>query len=338
MAAATEDLERELFGLLHDARTTNSLAIAGLTLVLIEHLANFRDEVNLVWKARLSLSTTLSSGFVISLSWYYGDRLFHCTEAFLSQLMLSSVDVSFMLRDEKSDHGQMATSTVIILSADLILVLRVWILYGRKRSLLYFLIPLITAEMIAMITIGIFTIGPLEKYLHIGPILGGCYSLKVPRLFTFYAVPSFVTSVIMFLMTLRKCGATILSLGPGTTPIIALFLRDGVFWFLALVRTSVHSLDVVVSVVEIVLWDRARPTLAQIPVVPAISLIAVIGARVVLNIKHVASNADLDMGAVTAAESETDSQVPIRRSRTERIPWYLRTTDTACTLFSPQHA
>jgi hypothetical protein len=46
----------------------------------------------------------------------------------------------------------------------------------------------------------------------------------------------------MFLMTLRKCGATILSMGPGRTPVIALFLRDGVFWFLALVGELISNL------------------------------------------------------------------------------------------------
>lgn len=76
-------------------------------------------------------------------------------------------------------------------------------------------------------------------------------------------------------MTLYKCGITLLTLGPGRTPVIALFLRDGVFWFLALVRKlSIPQLSArpnnvrkVVSIVEIVLWDKARPTLAQIPVV-----------------------------------------------------------------------
>ncbi|KAJ7044836.1 hypothetical protein C8F04DRAFT_597904 [Mycena alexandri] len=324
MAAPMEHLERELVGLLHDARTTNSLAVAGLTLVLIEHLANFRDEVDLVWKTRLSLSSVF----------YIWIRYF--------TLVVLCADVSFMLRGENSDRmpifflrtngdfnrdNHLRRShlgfTVHILFAPSMKFstqfCSVWILYGRKWRLLYFLIPLIAAEMIAMISVGTFTIASLEKYLHIGPILDGCYSLKVPRLFTFYAVPPFVTAVIMFLMTLHKCGATCLSLGPGRTPIIALFFRDGVFWFLALV---------LVSVVEIVLWDRARPTLAQIPVVPAISLIAVIGARVVLNIKHVASSADMDMGVATVGEPETDT-VPARRERTERIPWYLKTNDTA---------
>ncbi|KAJ7506530.1 hypothetical protein B0H11DRAFT_1971669 [Mycena galericulata] len=233
-----------------------------------------------------------------------------------------------MLRAEKFNHlcqyfffGQMATSTVIIISADLILVLRVWILFGRSEKLLYFMVPLIAAEMIAMIAIGFYTINSLEQYLHIGPILGGCYSLKVPRFLTFYAIPPFVTAVVMFSMTIHKCGAALSALGPGRTPVITLFLRDGVFWFLALV---------LVSVVEIVLWNKARPSLAQIPVVPATGLIAVIGARVVLNIKHVTSAPDIDPDAVTyPTQAEVNHNVePGRRTQMERVPWYLKTTDT----------
>ncbi|KAF7352349.1 hypothetical protein MVEN_01198600 [Mycena venus] len=155
--------------------------------------------------------------------------------------------------------------------------------------------------MFRRITIGVLTIRPLDQ---------------VPRLFALYAVPSFVLAVIMFTMTLRKCGATILSLGRGRAPVIELFLRDGVFWFLALV---------LVSIVEIVLWDRARPTLAQIPVVPATSLIAVIGARIVLNIKYVASNAN---AAVATTAGPEPAGGPVRRAHAERVPWYLKTADT----------
>ncbi|KAJ7462141.1 hypothetical protein FB451DRAFT_1496661 [Mycena latifolia] len=182
------------------------------------------------------------------------------------------------------------------------------------------MIPLIAAELVTMIIVGVYTIKPLEHYLHIGyraflPILGGCYSLTVPRLFTFYAVPPFVTAFIMFVMTAYKCGVTLLALGPGRTPVITLFLRDGVFWFLALL---------LVSIVEIILWDKARPTLAQIPVIPATGLIAVIGARVILNIKYVASSVDVDTGS-TVTEFHT---MPTRRAPTARVPWYLKTADT----------
>ncbi|KAJ7626322.1 hypothetical protein DFH06DRAFT_1339462 [Mycena polygramma] len=252
MTSSPAELERELFGLLVDARTTNEMAVAAFTVVALEHIANFPAEINLVWKSRWSISSAL----------YIWIR-------YLTLLALC-VDLSFMLRAEWSDHlpvvpfGELVTSTILVISADIVLVLRVWILYGRSRKLLYFLIPFMAAEMISIMIVGVFTIAALtadpENYVHVGPILGGCYSLEVPRLFTFYAIPPFVTAVIMFSMTAFKCGTTLMALGPRRTPIIALFLRDGVFWFLALV---------LVSIVEIVLWDRARPTLAQIPVIPS---------------------------------------------------------------------
>ncbi|KAJ7682252.1 hypothetical protein DFH06DRAFT_290824 [Mycena polygramma] len=126
----------------------------------------------------------------------------------------------------------------------------------------------------------------------------------------------------MFFMTLHKCGATIVSLGPGRTPVITLFLRDGVFWFLALV---------LVSVVEIVLWEKGRPSLAQIPVVPATALIAVIGARVILNIKYIASST-----AVTSTTYDSH-HISVRRAQGPggQVPWYLRTTDTSWTVLDP---
>ncbi|KAJ7819812.1 hypothetical protein B0H13DRAFT_2378135 [Mycena leptocephala] len=227
-------------------------------------------------------------------------------ELAVAALALVIIDISFMLRAEWSDHlcksflfGEMVTCTIIVISTDLILVFRVWILYGRPRKLLYLMVPLITAEIIAMITVGVKTIAALEQYVHVGPILGGCYSLEVPRLFTFYAVPPFVTAVLMFLMTAYKCGTTLMALGPRRTPVIALFLRDGLFWFLA---------NLLVSIVEIVLWDRARATLAQIPVIPSTAVIAVIGARVVLNIKHIAANTT--MVAVTTMGTELEVRHP----------------------------
>ncbi|KAJ6468330.1 hypothetical protein C8R45DRAFT_1018342 [Mycena sanguinolenta] len=151
-----------------------------------------------------------------------------------------------------------------------------------------------------MIVVGVYTIAALKQYIHVGPILGGCYYLEVPRLFTFYAVPPFITAVLMFLMTAFKCGSTLMALGTRRTPVIALFMRDGVFWFLAIL---------LVSIVELVLWHSARPTLAQIPVIPATACIAVISARVLLNIKQVASEVARD--AVTTMGTELEVRRPV---------------------------
>jgi hypothetical protein len=53
-------------------------------------------------------------------------------------------------------------------------------------------------------------------------------------------------------------------------------------------------------------------------------LVAVIGARIVLNLKYVASNADIAVATATEPEPE---QTSARRDRGERVPWYLKTSD-----------
>ncbi|KAF7370936.1 hypothetical protein MSAN_00727600 [Mycena sanguinolenta] len=297
-----------LFGLLRDARTTNELAVAALTAVVLEHLVNFPDEVNLVWKSRFSIANVA----------------YICIRYFT--LFVLCIDLSFMLRAEWSDHtcqafllGEMVLSTVIVVFADAILVFRVWILYGRSRVLLYVMVPLIIAEIIAMIIVGVDTIRPLSQYVHVGPLLGGCYSLEVPRLFTYYAVPPFITAGLMFAMTAYKCGTALLANGRSRTPVIAIFMRDGLFWFLALL---------LVSIVEIVLWHNGRPTLAQIPVVPSTAFIAIISARVVLNIKHVASATHVASTTLPGGTMVVDTAFEARRPDTVDAGGWANSQDT----------
>ncbi|KAJ6560338.1 hypothetical protein B0H19DRAFT_1147298 [Mycena capillaripes] len=311
-----QELE-EVFGLLTDVRTTNSLAVASLTLVIIEHIATFKEEVNLVWKTRRSPSSIFYvrvSALFISSRTFLSDldplfhsfcfdwrRHFHADAGKVGPSVSRwQMNIGRGLRWRRCHsffYAQMVTSAIIIVSTDIVLVLRVWILYSRSRRLLYFLVPLIVVEMISLITVGTSAIKSLDHYLHIGPILAGCYALgsQVPRLFTFYTIPPFVTAFIMFSMTLYKCGVAILDMGPRNTPLSSMFLRDGVFWFLALILVSIEV---------VIIWTKARPTLAQIPVIHSTGLIAVIGARVVLNIKHVVSN--LDVGD----DSETTISLP----------------------------
>ncbi|KAJ7745652.1 hypothetical protein B0H16DRAFT_1726700 [Mycena metata] len=177
------------------------------------------------------------------------------------------------------------------------------------------------------ILVGVFTILPLGQYFHIGPIIMGCYSFNVPRYFTYYAVPFSVTSFVMFCLTLYKCGLTLLDNRAVKMPLISLFLRDGVFWFLTIFA---------VSIAELILWARGRPSLAQAMsrdnastvsnlfrtlLIFGHSLNAVIGARILLNLKKVAV-ADLVTTTVVTTEL-----FPARRELA-REPWYLRTDHT----------
>ncbi|KAJ6517608.1 hypothetical protein DFH09DRAFT_1429132 [Mycena vulgaris] len=163
-----------------------------------------------------------------------------------------------------------------------------------------------------------YTILPLREYFHIGNSIHGCYSLHVPRYFAFHAVPIAVTSFTMFGMTLYKCGRTLLDNRVARMPIITLFLRDGVFWFLAVFA---------ISVAQLLVWARGRPGLAQATVAPATVLNSVIGTRILLNLKRL-SIMD-SVSATTAPTIELDSVAfAQRRIEFTSQPWYLRTADT----------
>ncbi|KAJ7168561.1 hypothetical protein C8R46DRAFT_1092044 [Mycena filopes] len=229
-----------------------------------------------------------------------------------------------MVREIKSDHtcqsfliAEAVTSSLIVTTADLILILRVWILYGKSRRLLYIFIPFLLVEVVVEIVVGVFTILPLGQYFHIGPIIRGCYSLDVPRYFTYYAVPFSVTSFVMFIMTLYKCGLTLFDNRVVRMPLMTLFLRDGVFWFLTISAVSTG---------ELVLWARGRPSLAQAMVTPATILNATIGARILLNLKKVASG---PAEVVTMTAVTTEMYPGSRREMArQQQPWYLRTDNT----------
>ncbi|KAJ7690565.1 hypothetical protein B0H16DRAFT_1856826 [Mycena metata] len=173
------------------------------------------------------------------------------------------------------------SSTLIVATIDCILLLRVWILFGKSRRLLYFMVPLISVEIGVMFFIVEATIMSEDKYLHVGPFITGCYPPQtLPKDFTLYPIPSLVVASTMFAMTIYNCK---MRLGHSfhlrnTMPIVNLFLRDGIFWFMAVVA---------VIPPQILIWAVARPTLSELLIIPSIAVYSIIGARVILNIMEI---------------------------------------------------
>ncbi|KAJ6545050.1 hypothetical protein DFH09DRAFT_659108 [Mycena vulgaris] len=139
MDAISPAEELELFQLISDAQTTNYLAVAALTVLLLEHTSTFKQEVKFVWQSRLSLWSVL----------YVWVRYV--------TLLVLCVNVAFMFRQMESSNScqvilmaEMITCTLVDMGTDLILVLRVWILYGKSPRLRYILILLLIAEITAM--------------------------------------------------------------------------------------------------------------------------------------------------------------------------------------------
>ncbi|KAJ7788480.1 hypothetical protein B0H14DRAFT_2628226 [Mycena olivaceomarginata] len=117
--------------------------------------------------------------------------------------------------------------------------------------------------------------------------------------------------VLMFCMTLYKCSQHLLGVGSAARmPVITLFLRDGVFFFFAVL---------LYTVIEIIIWNKGRDTLVEVP----IKLHTVLGARILLNIKNLTN--EVHDGTVSTIQVSTISY-PHRSAATQaRIPWYLKT-------------
>ncbi|KAJ7068843.1 hypothetical protein C8F01DRAFT_1337481 [Mycena amicta] len=276
MATAAQEAQLEaLFVLLADSRSTNSFALAGLTLLVKPrlrdptHLENktelvkcllYMGKYHVIWIAQVLSTQTLSlldSILHVDFCWHL--RGHTDNDTLFRPIVSNQAATSFSM------CAQSVILSVVVVSADLVLVARVWILYRRSRILLWILLPLVAVELVGILVVSLLQVGPLQEYIHAGKdhsLRAATLSTSipaVPRLFVAYSIPPMVVAFVMFVMTLYKCATTMVIMGPGRTPLIAMFLRDGVVWFIIVLACCV---------MEFVIWSRARPSLLQLVITP----------------------------------------------------------------------
>ncbi|KAJ7875620.1 hypothetical protein B0H13DRAFT_2056504 [Mycena leptocephala] len=169
---------------------------------------------------------------------------------------------------------------------DFVLMLRVWILYGRPRWMVWFFAFLAVSEITVMIVVDVFAFRQMTEYVHLGSIVKGCYAYNVPRFLTLYAAAPLIVTFIMFAMTLYKCVRTMYRTDHRVMPVWRLFLRDGVVWFV-LVFAAGGS--------ELLIWTMRRETLKQMLVVPALVVYSGVSSRALLNIKSIMASEPPEM-------------------------------------------
>ncbi|KAJ6533288.1 hypothetical protein DFH09DRAFT_126300 [Mycena vulgaris] len=261
------DETSELLQLVADSRLTGYLAVASLCVLIYDHLVCFPEEVELMWKSRLGLAKII----------YLWNRYFSLiaiglnTSVIVREITTESVCMNWL-------KVQGVTSTVIIGTVDLVLMLRVWILYGRPRFFVWMFGCMAIAEVVTMIAVDFFAYAQMTKYVHLGSLLQGCYAYNVPRFLTLYAAVPLLVTFIMFVMTVYKCVTTLHRNAHHVMPVWKLFLRDGVVWFLAVFAAAVS---------ELLIWTMRRETLKQLLVVPALVVYSTVASRALLNIKAI---------------------------------------------------
>jgi len=283
------DETAELLQLIADSRVTGYLAVASLCVLIYDHIVCFPQEVELMWSSRWGLAKIV----------YLWNRYF--------SLIAISVNTSVIVREIESETAcigwlkvQGITSTLVIATVDFVLMLRVWIIYGRPWLLIWLFAFLGLMEVSTMIVVDFVAYAQMTEYVHLGPILKGCYAYNVPRFLTTYAAAPLLVTFIMFAMTVYKCGTTLQRYEAGVMQMWKLFLRDGVLWFLAVFAAAGAAL---------LIWTMQRETLKQLLVVPALVVYSTVASRTLLNIRALVAEGGYVRGRIEYRE---------RRSRTGR--------------------
>ncbi|KAJ6505212.1 hypothetical protein C8R45DRAFT_1209042 [Mycena sanguinolenta] len=304
--AITSDIDNaELLQLIADSRLTGYFAAASLCILIYDYIICFPREVEFMWGSRWGLAKGV----------YLWNRYFSLiaislnTGVIVREIGSASVRVSLYFTSfSPSLHSSQAcigwlkvqgiTSTVIIGTVDFVLmVLSVWIMYDRPRLFIWLFLGLGIAEITAMVAVDFVAYAQMTQYIHLGPILSGCYAYNVPRFLTILLLkPPNLQTFIMFAMTLCKCLSAFQYTERSVMPLWRLFLRDGVLWFLAVFAAAGAAL---------LTWTMRRETLKQLLVVPALVVYSTVASRTLLNIKAMLA----EQSQSQAGRSEVKSRI-----------------------------
>ncbi|KAJ6450124.1 hypothetical protein C8R47DRAFT_1171172 [Mycena vitilis] len=255
MTTAGDDTA-ELLGLIADSRLTGYLAVASLCVLIYEHIVCFPQEVELMWNSRWGLAKVV----------YLWNRYF-------SLIAIRLILISVIVREIPTATVQGITSTIIIATVDFVLMLRVWIMYGRPRLF----IALFAFLGFGVVAVDFIAYAQMKEYVHLGYVLRNTTAtLKFLQILGLPLLTVLSQTFIMFAMTLYKCVSTLWSNrnAPQVMPVWRLFLRDGVSWFLAVFAAAGAAL---------LIWTMRRETLKQLLVV----VYSTVASRALLNIKAI---------------------------------------------------
>ncbi|KAF8995377.1 hypothetical protein BDQ17DRAFT_1412208 [Cyathus striatus] len=180
-------------------------------------------------------------------------------------------------------------SSVIISSVDVVLVYRIWILYGKSHFILYTLsFVVFEAEFITVTTLVVTAIASLKGVL--------------PTYFKFYVITMLIVAIINFSLTIHACSVTFFKNNWQYMPAMMLFLRDGLFWFAVLFALTLS---------QTIILTVDRVSLSQLLIGPTVAISAIIGCRVHLNILQVVLKPSLGNDGVDTFELDKLSHLRV---------------------------
>ncbi|OCH93363.1 hypothetical protein OBBRIDRAFT_790388 [Obba rivulosa] len=246
-----------------DARADSYAGVAAFTFIAYDTLIHLPDEIHYIWQAPNTW-----------VNWAY---LFIRYVPIFAEGSLITIITSDSTGIHFTTRGcrdwviyQGAVVEAITIAVEVILVLRVYALYGRSQLMLAILGALFIGEVAVMINALCHTIPRMT-------FTPQCIITGAPSIFMSYWLSSLAFETILFALTLYKFFRSLKMLSGDTTILVA-FVRDG---------TWAYALIFVTMLLNSLMYQYNKTPLAGICYFWAVSVFSFAGSHVLLNIRKI---------------------------------------------------
>ncbi|KAG8716408.1 hypothetical protein FRC11_013391 [Ceratobasidium sp. 423] len=252
--------------------------IASLTFVLFDHAITIDQEVERIWKSPWSLPKVLF--------------LFNRYTGPISLLVNTTIFTNSAPYSvcQKWIHFEGAAGIIAKGAAEMIMIFRLYALYRGSKIML---ILLVLGSMCNLTTMSVLMQLALERitiFERPGSWYKGCHPVGLPKWFWGYYISPLIFETILLLLTLYKTVGHIRS-KVTHTPVIQLFVRDGVGYFAVMFCTLLSNA---------IIWLLAPPGLLEAGIGFAIAVPTVTASRILLNLRGLSGTPESsELNAVT---------------------------------------
>ncbi|RDB18705.1 hypothetical protein Hypma_014732 [Hypsizygus marmoreus] len=216
--------------------------LAAYVVLIFDHILTFSEEVERIWKRRITGAAILflinryltPLQFLVIIDAFHDPIWTRSVQVFTGSVLFSMlISMSFFCLD-RFVAFEGASTVALIAVCELIMILRVFALYGRSFPILIFLMILWVVQVIIS-SVGLST----GFAVPLPPGLIGCIFTGSSPLFPSLWVAPLVTNSIMFFLTLYRTRDYILQ--TGHAPTLHIFVRDGTMYFLVILMANLMN-------------------------------------------------------------------------------------------------
>ncbi|KAF8527217.1 hypothetical protein JB92DRAFT_2867736 [Gautieria morchelliformis] len=260
---------------LHDLRIINYNMVCTSALLVYDIILTHGQEFKYLWRSPRALAKVA----------YFFTRYF----AVIFMILESIAYIKMFLPLNVSElclhlfHLEIWGITMFILLVDVLIVMRVFVLYSRNTRVGVFLFAVWITEVVTIVVLVIFAVK--EEALFPAPVQPGlipsCLNLTPPKYkyaLSCWGICSFF-QVVYITMTLVKMREFLRGFGFSMSPILGVLFRDGLAYFLIIFSANMVNL----------MFDKlALQQLATIGGSWLITVASITGCRLVLNVRSAA--------------------------------------------------